>query len=80
MNQIQLGEALKQLRKSKGLLLSEVAEKTGKTICNISLVENGKTNVSINEMQKLANAYGMDISIKFKKAKNAAKIRIPQTA
>ena len=67
MNQIQLGEALKQLRKSKGLLLSDVSEITGKTICNISLVENGKTNVSINEMQKLANAYDMDIIIRFEK-------------
>ena len=51
-----LGEALRELRELRGLTQQEVADRLGKTVNYISLLENGHRGISIgllNELCKL---------------------------
>jgi transcriptional regulator with XRE-family HTH domain len=56
------GNRLKTLRKEKGLSQEELALKSGLNRPYISAIEKGKRNVSLEVMEKLAEA--MDIEIR----------------
>lgn len=49
----QVGEKLKQLRKSKRITLKQLAKDTGLSAGFISLVENGKSNIALDTLSKI---------------------------
>lgn len=55
------GNRLKTLRKEKGLSQEELALKSGLNRPYISGIEQGKRNVSLEVMEKLAEALGVEI-------------------
>lgn len=55
------GNRLKALRKEKGLSQEELALKSGLNRPYISGIEKGKRNVSLEVMEKLAEALGVGI-------------------
>lgn len=55
------GLRLKTLRKEKGLSQEELAERSGLNRPYISGIEQGKRNVSLEVMEKLAKALGVGI-------------------
>jgi transcriptional regulator with XRE-family HTH domain len=57
------GQRVKSLRKEKGMSQEELAEKSGLNRPYISAIEQGKRNVSLEVMEKLAEAMGVEIVI-----------------
>ncbi|EKB50822.1 helix-turn-helix domain-containing protein [Cecembia lonarensis] len=55
------GIRLRTLRKEKGLSQEELALKSGLNRPYISAIEKGKRNVSLEVMEKLAGAFGIQI-------------------
>lgn len=55
------GNRLKSLRKEKALSQEELALKSGLNRPYISGIEQGKRNVSLEVMEKLAEALGVEI-------------------
>ena len=54
------GEKVRELRKQKGLTLTEMAEKTRRSVSLLSQIENGNVSPSFSSMQSIADA--LDIS------------------
>jgi transcriptional regulator with XRE-family HTH domain len=65
-----LGQALKQLRKKKGLTLAELAEKTHSHVGNLSRIERGMARPSLDLLYRLAEALGFSITDIFSVAEN----------
>ena len=57
-----LSERLRRSRKKLGLTLKDVNELTGLSVSFLSEIERGKTNPSIETVQKLANCYKVSVS------------------
>jgi transcriptional regulator with XRE-family HTH domain len=55
------GQRVKSLRKEKGMSQKELAEKSGLNRPYISAIEQGKRNVSLEVMEKLAEALQIEI-------------------
>jgi transcriptional regulator with XRE-family HTH domain len=58
----QLGKRLRQLRRAAGYPLAQVAEATGISTSFISHIENGKSDITIGRLLRLADFYGVDIN------------------
>jgi transcriptional regulator with XRE-family HTH domain len=56
-----VGARLKDLRKGKGLSIRKVSEGTGFSISFISKLENEKTSITIRNLIKLLNFYGVTL-------------------
>lgn len=54
-----LGENLKEIRMSKNITQSELAEKLGADKSFVSNIENGKTNPTLSTITSLAKALGV---------------------
>lgn len=57
-----LAYQFKELRKQKQLTQTELAEKTGMEKGQISKIENGKFNLTLSTINKIASALGAKIS------------------
>ena len=57
-----LGSRLRQLRRSRGLSLSEVAEATGISPSFLSIVENGQSDITVSRLMRLVHWYGVSIA------------------
>lgn len=57
-----LGERVLTIRRQRGLMLREVAEKTGVSIGMLSMIERGRSNPSIGTLHALAGAFGVGMS------------------
>lgn len=57
-----LGPRLRQLRRSRGLSLSEVAEATGISPSFLSIVENGQSDITVSRLMRLVHWYGVSIA------------------
>lgn len=57
-----IGEKIRQIRRSKGMTINEVAKKSGLTASFISQFERGLTKASIASIQKMAQALGINLS------------------
>lgn len=57
-----ISERLKSARKNAGLTQQELAEKVGLKRSDLSLIENGKMNISIETLFDLFRAVGKQIS------------------
>jgi transcriptional regulator with XRE-family HTH domain len=57
------GQRLREARIAADLTLAELADRTGMQPSNISEIENGLRNVTVETMSKLATAVGLEIKI-----------------
>jgi transcriptional regulator with XRE-family HTH domain len=57
-----LGSALRAVRRAKSLSLSEVAAATGISASFLSLVENGKSDITIGRLVRLVTFYGVHLA------------------
>ena len=57
---IKLGQKIKALRKQQNLKQDDLAERAGVNRSYLSLVENGKSSPTIDVIEKLAKALGVD--------------------
>jgi transcriptional regulator with XRE-family HTH domain len=55
------GESLKKLRTVKGITLQDVSNATGLSVSFLSLVENGKSGISLANLQKILKCYDASI-------------------
>lgn len=65
---LNIADEVLRLRIEKGWSQSELAEQAGTKQANISRLESGLSNPSINFLQKVAKALNTSISIKFENA------------
>ena len=65
-----IGQQLAALRNKQGLTTRQLADMCGVTYDNISKIENGRYNVSIDILQKVCDALGADIRIIEKEVDN----------
>lgn len=59
-----IGRSISELRREKGITQEQLSSLSGVTSTNISKIEKGKYNVSVDLLQKLLLALGADWSIK----------------
>ena len=57
-----LGERVLTIRRQRGFMLREVAEKTGVSIAMLSMIERGRSSPSIGTLHALADAFGVRMS------------------
>ncbi len=55
-----LGQALKELRKSKGMDQAEIAEKMGMNRSSWSRIESGNTVVTIQQLRKIGEIFDLE--------------------
>lgn len=55
------GRIVKSLRIEKEITQEDLAEKANLHVTFISRIENGKANVSLDTVLKLANAFGIEV-------------------
>ncbi len=60
-------QTIRSHREAAGLTQQEVADKSGLFRNNISSIESGKANVTLDTLIKIAEAMGYKLVIKFKK-------------
>jgi len=64
--ELTIDQGVKNMRRSIGKNQNEFAEKFGLTINALSLLENGKGNPTVKTLNKMANAFGLEVGFKFK--------------
>jgi quercetin dioxygenase-like cupin family protein len=57
-----LGDALRLLRRGRGLTLAQVAEATDISKSFLSLVEGGKSDITIGRLMRLVSFYGVSVT------------------
>lgn len=62
-NRITIGLQIAEARQKKGLTQKDLAELAGVDQANISKIEKGKYNVSIDILSRVCNAMGSTITI-----------------
>lgn len=60
-NQLNIGSKIRKLRKIRGITLEKLSEDTGMSYSYLSELENNKHSISINNLQKLASYFGIDL-------------------
>lgn len=66
MIQEKLGKRIKELRVKKGLSQEKFALQISMDRTYLASVESGKRNVSINNIEKIANGLGITLEVLFK--------------
>lgn len=67
--QIKVVTLLKSKRKELKMTMEDVAEITGLKKSNISRMENGKQNISLQTLENFANVYNVEVEVKLKNKK-----------
>ena len=67
-------KAFIEARKISGITQKQLSEKTGIAQPDISKLENGNANPSVRTLQRLANAMGMKLKVKFQPIKKESKV------
>ena len=57
-----VGRILQSFRKERGYTLQEVAQKIGVSVAFVSMVENGKSGISLQNIHNLLDLYGKTLS------------------
>lgn len=60
---IRIGGMLKELRKGKNLTIAQLCERTGFNRSNISRIEQGKYNLSIDILSALCKALDVEVEL-----------------
>ena len=58
---IRIGERIKKLRQNKGMSQQTLADECDIESPNLSRIENGNTNPTINSLWKISNALGVKL-------------------
>jgi XRE family transcriptional regulator, regulator of sulfur utilization len=58
----ELGARLRQLRRSRGVSLADVAEGTGISPSFLSMVEKGKSDITISRLMRLVHWFGVSVA------------------
>jgi len=61
-DEVALGTALRSARKSRGLSLAQVAEATGISRSLLSLIETGRSDITIGRLSRLAQLYDIRLA------------------
>ncbi len=61
-NLMMIGQKLKQIRKKRKMTLSEVAHRMDCSSPFLSMLENGRTGISLSKLQRLLAIYGMTMA------------------
>jgi len=61
------GDQLRGVRKKLNLTLKEAAELSGKPYQEISNIERGVVNFTVDTIEKLTKAYNLQVTFKFKR-------------
>jgi transcriptional regulator with XRE-family HTH domain len=67
-NRVRIGNLMASIRESKGMTQRQMAEKCGVTFQNISKIENGRYNVGVDVLSRMAEALGYEVTIARKAA------------
>ena len=67
MNNYNLGEKIQNLRKSRGMTQKELADFLGYSESFISYVEKGERKISVEDLQKVAKIFSVDIDFLLEK-------------
>jgi len=62
-NRIRIGQRIIELREAKGLTQGELAAATGYLQTNISRIEKGKVNVSLDILARIVEVLGASVEI-----------------
>lgn len=62
-NREYIGKRIAEIRKAKGMSIRQLADASGVNFANIYKIENGKYNVSIDILNKICKALGVEIKI-----------------
>ena len=60
---INIGQQIAMLRKKHGLTIRELSELSGINSSNISKIENGKYNISIDIIERICKSLGASVKI-----------------
>lgn len=60
-NQLNIGLKIRKFRKIRGITLEKLAEDTGMSYSYLSELENNKHSISINNLQKLASYFNVNL-------------------
>ena len=60
----EIAEQLRQVRKEQGMTQERLAEKVGTRKSNISRLESGRYNPSLDFLEKVAGGLGREIEVK----------------
>lgn len=61
-NKVRIGLQIRDLRKAKGITLSAIAEKIGKSVGYVSQVERGVSSLPISVLQSMSEVLGVQIT------------------
>ena len=64
--EVAIGREIRSFRKSQGITVSELSDKTGLSIGMLSKIENGNTSPSLTTLQLLANALNVSLTAFFR--------------
>lgn len=67
--QKEVGEQLKLIRKKKKLSLKQAADLCSKSFQDISRIERGEVNISLESIEKICTSYGISINLKLTRCK-----------
>lgn len=62
-NREYIGKRIAEIRQAKGLSIRQLADACGVNFANIYKIENGKYNVSIDILNKICKALGVELKI-----------------
>ena len=62
-NREYIGKRIAEIRKAKGMSIRQLADASGVNFANIYKIENGKYNVSIDILNKICKALGVELKI-----------------
>jgi transcriptional regulator with XRE-family HTH domain len=69
-----IGDRIKDLRKTKGITLQELSHKSGVALATLSRMENGKMTGTINSHQMICKALNASMADLYREVENSAKI------
>jgi transcriptional regulator with XRE-family HTH domain len=61
MDQVELGQEIRKLRKARAKTLAEIALATGRSISFISQLERGRAEISISDLRRVAHSLGVPL-------------------
>ncbi|MBZ0178891.1 MAG: helix-turn-helix domain-containing protein [Melioribacteraceae bacterium] len=64
MNKIEIGKIIKVRRKFLKITQKDLAEIVGLSLRNFVDIENGKANPTLDALQKITEALGLEITVK----------------
>jgi transcriptional regulator with XRE-family HTH domain len=72
-----LGQSLRDIRKQRGMTLTDASEKTGLPVSTLSKIENNKMSLSYDKLLRICNALDVDISELFSGSSGVKKRPMP---